>query len=297
MKELRDRITILVCTCDSYSDLWYPFFKLLSIYWPDNNCKIILNTETKSFAYGDLDIQSFSLGSCEYGERMIKHIDKIQTPYTLLMLDDFFLRREVDVAKLQHIIDYMDREDDVVCFSCDKNEYVDNNCQVLNFSKIKKYAPFKLNMQAAIWKTGALKNYWAPKDNPWIWEVFVNFLTFDSKDIFYSSQRLEDAPLYYGFNPDGMGVFRGKWVIDDVKPLFDKHSIALDYTKRGVYVKEKSVNRLPILKTMPYVFKRIPFKYAFMFSIFEVYKRLCKRIKVGYKYQNYVEYLSKRCNN
>lgn len=296
MRNLKDDLTILFCTCDSYEDLWYPFFKLFSFYWPENRCEIILNTESKTFKYDGLNIRSFSLGKSDYGKRMLDHIDKITTKYTLLLLDDFFLRKPVDEESIIKIIDFMEENEEVVAFTCDTNKYVEKDNTFMGFSKIKKYAPFKLNMQASIWKTSVYKKYWKPKDNPWVWEVFVNFLTFDEKDVFYSLNDWKNSPFYYGFNPEGMGVFRGKWVIEDVKPLFDNHNIIVDYSQRGIYVKEEAVNRLPILTTMPYVFSRIPFKYAFMFSIFEIYKRFCKRFRIKLKYHDYVEYLSICCN-
>ena len=36
-----------------------------------------------------------------------------------------------------------------------------------------------------------------------------------------------------------MGVFRGKWVMDDVQPLFEKEGIIVDFSKRGIYIKEE----------------------------------------------------------
>ena len=295
--KLEDKITILVCSCDKYSDLWPPFFQLLKEYWPDNSCKIILNTESKGYSLPGLNIHSFALGKASYGKRMISHLSLIKTPYVLLLLDDFFLRRPVDTAMLINIIEKMDAEENIAAMTFDENPFYFKDCdEFMGFVKLKKHAPYKLNMQAGIWRTETLKKYWAPNDNPWIWEIFVNYNTFDNSDVFYALKDLELSPVYYGYNTNGMGVYRGKWVIDDVKPLFDKHNISVDYSIRGIYDPNQAVNPLPIRTTMPYVFRRIPLKYSLGFSIYAIWKRILRLIGKSTKYLNYAEYLaSKEC--
>ncbi len=44
---MKSEVTVLINSCDAYSDLWEPFFKLFSIYWPDCPYEIVLNTEYK----------------------------------------------------------------------------------------------------------------------------------------------------------------------------------------------------------------------------------------------------------
>ena len=48
MSELEKNCTLLVNTCDSYSDSWDGFFKLLRIQWANIKMPIVLNTETMS---------------------------------------------------------------------------------------------------------------------------------------------------------------------------------------------------------------------------------------------------------
>lgn len=292
----REQLTILVCTCDNYEDLWFPFFKLLKTYWPDLDCQIILNTETKKYEFEGLNIECFQMGCSAYGQRMINHVDKINTPYTLLLLDDFFIRRPVNKEQIGNILSFMKVHGEVAVFQFNENEYCEDEKLLTSFSKIKQYAPYKLNMQAGIWRTDKLRSYWKPKDNPWIWEIFVNYTTFDKSDVFYGLDKYDNSPIFYGFNPDGMGVFRGKWVLSDVKTLFEKHGINIDYNKRGIYNPQKAVARLPVFKTMPYVFKRIPLRYALGFSIYEVWKRLLRSVGVKPKYLNFTVFLAEKFN-
>ena len=38
---MKSNITVLVNSCDSYSDAWYPFFTLWKKYWPDSKFPVI----------------------------------------------------------------------------------------------------------------------------------------------------------------------------------------------------------------------------------------------------------------
>lgn len=290
MGNLKDKLTILVCTCDAYEDLWNPFFTLLRTYWPDLDSKIIMNTETKSFSFDGLDITTYSFGKFEYGQRMLKHLDKIETPFFILLLDDFFLRSLVSTSMVEKMIGFLETNKEVACMYCDENKYVNNEQPFPPFYRMNRYAPYKLNMQAAIWRTDSFKKYWRPYDNPWRWEAFVNITTFDKKDIFYCLKERKNSPIDYGFNPDGMGVYRGKWVLEDVKPLFVKHNINIDFTKRGTYNKETASSPLPISKTVGYIFRRLSFRRAFMFYVFAIKRRICRYF--GKDEKRYVYYLA-----
>ena len=60
---MENKYAILVNTCDKFEDCWEPFFKLFALYWPDYKGPIYLNTEYKTFTYGNLNI--ISLKICE----------------------------------------------------------------------------------------------------------------------------------------------------------------------------------------------------------------------------------------
>lgn len=292
--KIENEITLLVCTCDAYEDLWYPFFKMLNKYWAGCKLNIILNTETKTYEYEKLNIKSFPQNKSEtYGERMIRNLKHIGTKYTLLLLDDFFLRRNVDTEKLEKYLQIMEEDEkiDVIYFTK----------QILNQSfpsehegleELKKHAMYRLNMQAGLWRTDRLLNLWKPIDNPWKWEIFANYTTFDSAEKFLQVEEDEESPFYYGYNPEGMGVFRGKWVYDDVAPLFKDNDIEIDYSIRGIYEKktEKQYfnDKWDLLK---YMLRRMPLKYVVGFICFYTKKTIALKIGKAPRYMSHCEYL------
>ena len=58
---MNQKLTVLVNSCDSYSDLWNTFFDVLRLQWHDCPYEIILNTETKNYSYNGFNIKTLSL--------------------------------------------------------------------------------------------------------------------------------------------------------------------------------------------------------------------------------------------
>lgn len=71
------KYSIIVNTCDSYSDCWEPFFKLFSVFWKDCKGKIFLNTEYKDYSFPGLDITPTKV--CE--KRNFPRIRECHGPY------------------------------------------------------------------------------------------------------------------------------------------------------------------------------------------------------------------------
>lgn len=290
---LEDKITIFVCSCDSYEDLWYPFFFFLDKYWPNNKLQIVLNTETKSYVYKDLKIISYPQSKSEkYGERMIRNLKNISTDYTLLLLDDFFLRSEVDINCIKKHVEIMDNDSYVNVIYYTKQILNQVEAYTKGLAKLKDHAMYKLNMQAGLWRTDRLLELWEPIDNPWKWEIFANYSTFKSNYIYLEIEDAKASPFEYGYNKDGMGVFRGKWVYDDVNPLFEENGIHIDYSVRGIYKKENEVQRFGNgLELFVYMFRRMPIRYIISFVVFYGYKKISLALGKKIRYETHSEYL------
>lgn len=244
-QDLKNNLTILVCSCDSYEDLWNPFFTLLKKYWPTvSDIPIVLNTESKNFAFDGLDIICcHSVAEKRYGQRMLNTLSSIRTKYVLLLLDDFFLRKPVSEEKLCQILDWMEKDKDIAYFNCESS-YTYTGYEVDKYPGFKRIPPandFTLNMQAAIWQTEILRDFWKPSASPWEWETIYNPLILNYPNYkFYCTTKFENSFLDYGHYAYGdiWGVYRGKWVMDDVEPLFKKENINVDFSIRGFYQTE-----------------------------------------------------------
>ena len=63
----QNRVTLLVNSCDAYADLWQPFFTLLKRYFVPLPAEILLNTETKDFAFDGLNLRCVHSTAPTYG--------------------------------------------------------------------------------------------------------------------------------------------------------------------------------------------------------------------------------------
>ena len=240
-----NRLTILVNSCDAYEDLWIPFFTLLKKYGRIPNVPILLNTETKTFSMEGLEITCVhaKVGS-KYGERMRNALTQVKTEYVLMLLDDFFLRKPLDVTCIMRIMDWMDTDPHIVCFNSEPiNCYVSvESGKYPEYVRIPPANRYACNMQAAIWRTKSLMNYWRPNVSPWEWEEYCSLLTAKySDDKLYCRTDSGENWIDYGHYTAGdlWAVVRGKWILADVKPLFERENITVDFSQRGCYLQNE----------------------------------------------------------
>lgn len=240
---MRHKITVLVNSSDGYSDLWSIFFELLKKYWPNCNYRIILNTESKTYTYQGLNIECFQFYSegenVPYGKRIIRHLEEISTEYTLMLLDDFFLRDFVKVDRILECLHWMEVDKNIVTFQfsplVDKNNVI--SCQYNDFEKRPIYGNYKLCFSPALWRTAKLKDYWREHENPWQWEEIGNIRTVNYKqDEFYAICENSSPIINYGYNKERCwGVVQGKWAKENVDDFFKKNGINIDYSERGIF--------------------------------------------------------------
>ena len=283
----KDKMTIMFCTCDKYNDLWKPFFTIFSNQWKDCKYDILLNTESEEFSFTGLNIHSLSLyrrgENISYGKRMIDHIKSIKTKYTMIVLDDFFLRCPVNDSKIDKVIDYMDNHSDIECVRVtpfnDRKSY--EKCIKVDdfpgYYQIPQFAQYKLSFQVCIWNTSALLKYWNEEDDPWRWEVFANITTFDSKGFLVVDEQA--GPLLdYGYKVNGQplsDVYRGKWVKENnLDELFKKNNVEVDFSQRGYYKKEEEIKHFTNIGTMKYVIKRIGVKHSITLFNFVIVNKI-----------------------
>lgn len=233
----KNGITFLVNTCDGYSDLWYPFFKLFKKYFPYNGEKIILNTETLNYEYEGLNIECVhpEKSSVPYGERIINAINHINTKYVFLLLDDFFIKEPVSIQKINKVIEWMESDKKIACFYNDltptwRDEEVD---KYEGFKRIPLGNEYTLNLQAAVWRTKVLKKFWRKNVSPWEWEEVCNLTATENKKYkFYCLTSLDNMLCNYGHKD--FGVVSGKWrAKEETIDFFNKENIEIDFSKRG----------------------------------------------------------------
>jgi hypothetical protein len=235
--------TILVNSTDSFDDCWYPFFKLFAKYWGGGKPKIVLNTETKNFSYSGLDIICSKVGGSKpmqqlaWGECLIRCLNQIGTDIILYVQDDYFLNGSVDVEQINAFVKLMVEEQyshiSLVTFS-NGGPWQPTKYPLL--WEVDQKAPYRISLQAGLWRKDRLRFYVRSHETPWRFEVWGSKRAHRIKDSFLCvSHDVFDNRLRQIIPYEPTGIVEGKWNRKAVCRLFLENGIDVDFSKRGFY--------------------------------------------------------------
>lgn len=261
-KSKRDNCTVVICSCDQNADTWDPFFKIFQDEWPDCPYPVVLNTESLSYDDPKMGIRSFRLyphgKSVAWGKRLIETLKRIETPYVLFLLDDFFLLDRVDEQAVLKCMKWMEDDPRIAVFSFQPTLGRNLPCGYEGFELRPQNGEYRLNCQAAIWRRERLIAFTRAHESPWEWELYGSIRSRRYRDLFFSVR--EGTPPVFNYYPGG-GLHRGKWVPEAVHELFQKHNITIDPADRGFWDPQSDgghkrsmgrgiINRVHILKSI-----------------------------------------------
>ena len=212
--------SIIVMTCDKYDDCWAPFLKLKRKYWKCNYPTYFV-TETKSIPFTKtIKTQG------TWTSRLRTALEQIETEYVILMLEDFFIRKPVDQARIDTILKSIDK--DTAVYNFERCYNIPENKTPLNgFIKRENKEPYLNSCQPSIHNRKKLIERLQKEQSAWEWEL----TTVDSKDKFFINT--EDLIINIGYYKDKKpwGITQGKWT-EEVKKFFKKENIEVDYSLR-----------------------------------------------------------------
>ena len=112
MTNFLSKCAFIYCSCDSYSDLWEPYFYLLNKYWPDIEMNILLNTEKKEFKTSNnlkISVKTFNCTEkCSWSKRLLNILNSIDEDFVFLVIDDLFLQSKVDNNHFNNLLQFLD---------------------------------------------------------------------------------------------------------------------------------------------------------------------------------------------
>lgn len=272
------KLSILVNSCDNYSDVWEPFFRILEKTWPEaKEIPVFLNTEEKTHSDPFFNVQTLNCtdegGKRNWGKRLRDALDRIDSDYIVFLLEDFFFEEPIQHSEVLRCLDFIERDPKIVVISmipqneCEDESYCASHESELfpGFIQRKKRTDYKLSAGPSIWRKSLLKKWTLDKDTPWGWEFFGSKRTWFSDDKFYCRSKLAPAIFVYDFLHGG-AVHRGMWVGYKMRELKEKYKIEIDMSQRGIEDDYLSVpkEKRSIIKRLPSIIKN---KYALFSSL------------------------------
>lgn len=240
MKE--NQVTILLTTCDKYSDAWAPFFSLWKTYWPDCPYPFIMNTEEKSFSSEYFSVTAIPGGKgLKWSKRLKNCLKHIDTEYVLLCLEDYFIQAPVNTVIFNEALKTMNDTPDlgVIQFAIDIPAKYDAT-SIINeyFSPVPKYKEKKGNGRIycvlSLYRTRYLKKLLLSTENPWQFECYGSIRSQFYREKVYRENDSHTRCFQYYIEPKyGYAISRGKWLPKN-KELFAAHDIEVDFSNLGI---------------------------------------------------------------
>ena len=226
--------TVLVSSCDKYSDLWRPLFNLFYKYWPDCTYPVFLITEEKKI---EIDgVKSLSLGkNKDWSSLILDSLGVVESPYVLLMLEDFFIRRNVDSTKIDELLELMEQDNISMLRLIPRPGPSVKVVGEDRYGAISANAPYRVSTQAALWRVDILKALLKIGESAWEFEI--NGTVRSEKYRGFVSVYNSVIPYYHHV------VQGGKWFPWDAW-YFNRMNIGVDLSVREVMSSGEAVSWL-----------------------------------------------------
>lgn len=102
---MRNDITLIINTCDKFSDLWDAHVALLERNWCDRGMRTLLLSDVPTDRrFERVEVMCAGEGA-EITQRLRYALSRVETPYVFMTLDDYFLTKPIDNARISKVIE------------------------------------------------------------------------------------------------------------------------------------------------------------------------------------------------
>lgn len=231
---MNNKCSVLITTCDNYSDAWHPFFELFKKNW--NNCPydIYVNSETERDDFGIKNIKWLLNGkNLSWSERLKKSLLEINSDYIITMLEDFFIKNEIVQKEIDECIEYLDAHLNVaVIYFYPTDSYG----QLIGgkYLEVNRKCKWAINGDCGIWRKDILINL-LRDENPWEFETYGTYRWRKTKYKLLTYNKNYPRVIDYTFNTvcgERTAIIQGKW-LECVPQYLEEQNIHINYSKRG----------------------------------------------------------------
>ncbi len=231
---------LMMLTCDKYTDIWPAYFGQIKKYWKDYKGSIFINTE--KIRTLDIECSNKIIFPTELFEwdtpwsyRLLQCLQQVESDYVVFLLDDFILTDFVDSKEIDACIERMKLDPNIACFNFmpSPGRYYEKAFE--RYELKDKNAPFRINLQAALWRKSFLLKFIRKHENPWQFESWgsIRARRFSDK-IFHLEKDTKRVFIY----PDGGIIADERWFGEiAIETLKREGYNDIDFSKRAIYHK------------------------------------------------------------
>ena len=195
----KERLSLLVLSCDKYKHAWDDFFNLRDKFWPECPYNWYLVTETEDYQRDNVTL--IKCGKELNWTGRFKHAAQVaNTKYVALLLEDYFFESPIDTNVIEEDLDVMDKENVSIINVGDWWNWLINQPNRKFYNEhlvyIDNHLRSGIGAVPVIWNTQYLFEVLGDKDcNAWEFEI----------------DRCKEAASEHGY--------KGTLLVDDRKPL------------------------------------------------------------------------------
>ena len=237
MGDRAPEVSVLVVSCDAYSDLWGPFFTLFFRYWPD--CPYPLYLGTNELAYDDSRVTTIRTGpDRDWAAGLRSMLAALPSRHAIVLLEDYLLTEPVDTARICELVRVAQARD-AACLRLvpvpgAQGELADEP----GVGDLAAGVDYRVSLQAAIWNRDVLAALVRVGESPWGLEVDGSRRSVALDQPFLSVVADAQWPLRYFVT----GVVRGRWLREAVD-LLRREGIEPDLTVRPIESRPRRLRR------------------------------------------------------
>jgi hypothetical protein len=230
---------ILVASTDAYADLWAPFFTLFRRYWPDCPYPVYLGSNVRTYAAEG--VRPITVGEdIDWSTGFIAMVRRIDEPYILVLLEDYLLSAPVETARIESLYEEMKRRSAACMRVMPVPGAPAADPDFPDAGELPRGMPYRVSLQAAIWRSDELLELLRPGESPWEFELRGTSRSDLLGAPFLSIVRDGPRPLPYFITAVGRGVWQR-----DAVALCRREGVAVDLgaraqEARGAFVRRKA---------------------------------------------------------
>lgn len=266
--ENKNKLSIVVVSCDKYSDLWDDVFNLLDIHWANRPYKTYLATDSKPYERKGVEVIHFG----NIRQWMVctrKAVEKINAEYILFLMEDYFVIKDIDTKVIEEDLEFMEENGGDFMNIHQKPYFLkeeDSRFVTSTIRTIPNNTRYGLDTAGAIWRKDFFMEQLRREDgDAWRFEAILVNDSMSEKGL--PGKLFFDTRFPLNLCP-GEVVRLGKFTLDTIKIIegtgYQIKSTRARMTKMDYY-KDKFKGRLANVKHGRKTLKWIGKKLGFVF--------------------------------
>lgn len=257
-------LSLLIISCDRNIDQLNLICDSLDQNWKNCQLKRFIGIENSKFEReGYVSLLSSKLS---WSSRVKEYLEKINTDYVLIVLDDFYIEEKVNEDILLQLYEYIENDQLIANITLANINDLRNERINSYLCKRQNDANYLVNMQIGLWRTKILNSLLRENENPWQVELYGSIRARKFSNCKFCCLN-SDAfmPFKYG---RGWLVVRGFWNLDEIERLKIENNKYILKSKKERKRFSKEVVLVPRYKRIREI---IGIRYRKFLSLFSIY--------------------------